>query len=444
MSEDAVARMLIALTLILVMAHAVGHLFARMRQPAVIGEIVGGLVLGPTVLGQLAPDVRAYLFTDLGAISTVLSSTTQLGVLFLLFLAGAEVRPRPRGREGRTVTVVAVAGLVLPFAVGVAALRLFDKDGLAGPNGDGVTLALVLGIAVAVTSVPVISRIMIDLGIMHTALARVVLSVAIIEDVVLYVALAVVLGLAQVGSDEYGLIALIPTGSVPALAAYYICVSLVFFLVFMTRGPQLFRLLADHRANVLERRSPTAFRLIFLLLVVLVCVLLGINSIFGALVAGSSAARGDALRAGKAAPDQVAEQARAWATLRQFFMAYFIPLYFAGVGLSLDLVRHFDIVFFVAFLLLACVAKFGSVLAGALLAGESRAQAVHLAVALNARGGPGIVLATVTFAAGVISESFFTSLVLLSIITSQVAGTWLDLRFKKTAPARERAAMPTG
>src|SRR5688572_32966822 len=125
-------------------------------------------------------------------------------------------------------------------------------------------------------------------------------------------------------------------------------------------------------------------------------------------------------------------------------MAYFIPLYFAGVGLSLDLVRHFDIVFFVFFTLLACVAKIGNVLTGALLAGESSTESVHLAVALNARGGTGIVLATVTFAAGVISESFYTSLVLLSIITSQVAGTWLDLRFKETAAARERTAMTSG
>jgi Kef-type K+ transport system membrane component KefB len=434
--------MLIALTLLLVMAHTVGQLFVRMRQPAVVGEILGGLLLGPTVLGQIAPAVHAYLFSDSRAVAAVLNSTTQLGVLFLLFLAGAEIRPRPRGRERRTVTAVAVTGLVLPFAVGIAAVRLFDPHSLTGPSGDDVTFALVFGIAVAVTSVPVISRIMIDLGIMNTALARVVLSVAIVEDVVLYVVLAVVLGLAQARSTEFGLIALLPTGSVPAMAAYYITVSVLFFFVFLTLGPRLFRLLANHRANVLERRSPTAFRLIFLLVVVLTCVLLGINSVFGALVAGISAARGDGLRrSDEASPLATPQRVQAWSSLRQFFMAYFIPLYFACVGLSLDLVRHFDVVFFLAFLLLSCLSKFGSVLGGALLAGEPRGEAVHLAFALNARGGPGIVLATVTLAAGVINESFFTSLVLLSIITSQVAGTWLDLKVKKTIDVPEKTAV---
>jgi Kef-type K+ transport system membrane component KefB len=441
LSEQDVARMLVALTLLLVMAHATGHLFARLRQPAVIGEILGGLLLGPTLLGTIAPDIYGYLFPDSRAVATVLSATSHLGVLFLIFLAGAEVRPRLRGREGRTVAIVASTGLVLPFAVGIAAGRMFDADALAGPHGSDVTITLVLGIAVAVTSVPVISRIMLDLNIMHTSLARMVLSVAIIEDVVLYVVLAVVLGLAQANSPEFGLTALLPHGSVAALGVYHVAVSLLFFAVFLAVGPRLFRWLADHRANVLERRSPTAFRLVFLLMVVLTCILLGVNSIFGALLAGSSAAKGDA---GASDGEPTPERRQAWTTLRQFCMAFFVPLYFAGVGLSLDLVHHFDVAFFLGFVVLACVAKFGSVLLGSLLAGESAIASTHLAVALNARGGPGIVLATVTLTAGVINESLFTTLVLLSIITSQLAGTWLDFTFGRRRRDGEDAMTPTG
>jgi Kef-type K+ transport system membrane component KefB len=444
LSEQDVARMLVALTLLLIASQVMGYLFARLRQPVVVGEILGGLLLGPTVLGALAPGLGNYLFPESGITTTVLGATYQLGLLFLMFLAGAELRPRPREGERRTVAAVAVTGLVLPFGVGIGTAHLLDPGGLTGPNGSGLTLTLVFGIALAVTSVPVISRIMLDLGIMHTSFARVVLSVAIIEDLVLYAALAAVLGLAQAGSAEYGLIALLPVESVAASAAYYISVSMLFFLVFLSLGPRLFGWLARHRANVLERRSPTAFRLAFLLLVALGCILLGINPIFGALLAGASAARGDAL-ACESRPS--ADLTQAWTALRQFCMAFFVPLYFAGVGLSLDLVHQLDPLFFVWFLLLACVAKFGSVLLGARVAGEPPARSVHLAVALNARGGPGIVLATVTLAAGIINESFFTALVLLSIITSQLAGTWLDFSLRRPAGAglgEEPATRPEG
>jgi Kef-type K+ transport system membrane component KefB len=163
--------------------------------------------------------------------------------------------------------------------------------------------------------------------------------------------------------------------------------------------------------------------LAFLLALVLVCVFLGIDPIFGALVAGVGAASAD-----RRITDVVAaERARqGWDALKGFSMAFFVPLYFAGIGIKLDLVHHFTVVFFIVFLLLACVAKSVSVWAGARLAGENGRSAVNLAVALNARGGPGIVLATVTLSAGVINDDFFTVLVLLSIVTSQFAGFWLQ------------------
>ncbi len=109
-----------------------------------------------------------------------------------------------------------------------------------------------------------------------------------------------------------------------------------------------------------------------------------------------------------------------------FALAFFIPIYFAMIGLGLDLVHGFSVVFFAGFLLAACAIKSLSVFVGARLAGETSGSSVNLAVAMNARGGPGIVVASTAFAAGIISQPFYAVLVLLAIVTSLAAGAWLD------------------
>jgi Kef-type K+ transport system membrane component KefB len=429
-----IAHLLIALTLLVVVAHALGHLFATMRQPPVIGEILGGVLLGPTVLGSVDADAAAWLYPSSGVTAAVLGAIYYLGLLLLMFLAGSEVRVQAGPAERRTVLAVTTSGLLLPFCVGIAIVQMLDWTDFSGPHGSRVTFALVFGIAIAVTSIPVISRIMLDLGILRTQFARIVLSVAVLEDVALYVVLAVVLGLVQAQSEEaYGLPALLGLHSVALSATYYVVAAVLFLGVFLVRGAAIFRLVAASPFNLLDKRNPTAFRFAFLLLLGLACVALGINPIFGALMAGLSASRAD-----DAAPE---ETHRAWDALRRFSLAFFIPLYFAIVGLKLDLVRHLDPVFFLWFFLVACAAKSLSVWLGARLAGQRRA-AVDLAVALNARGGPGIVLATVTYSAGIINENFFTSLVLLSIVSSQIAGFWLDWVFVRKPTRAPEPAWP--
>lgn len=433
-----VAYLLIALTLLVMAAHVLGALFAMVRQPPVIGEILGGLLLGPTVLGNLAPGVMGSLFPESGVTAAVLDGVYQLGLLLLMFLAGAEVHGRTRREERKTVLAVTVSGLLLPFGVGILVVQMLDHTGFSGPRGSPVIFALVFSIAIAVTSIPVISRIMLDLGILDTAFARVVLTVAVLEDIVLYVVLAVILGLVQAQSGEsYGLLALFGIDSVALSAAYYVIVTLLFFTLFLTLGATIFQRLKDSRANLLEKRNPTAFRFVFLLVLGLCCLALGINPIFGALMAGVSAARADALA------ELGEEKGRhTWEALKSFSLAFFIPVYFAMVGLRLDLIRDLDLAFFVWFFLVACVVKSLSVWLGARLAGESRAASVNLAIAMNARGGPGIVLATVTFGAGIINERFFTALVLLSILTSQIAGFWLERVFigsRSLIPEPERS-----
>ncbi|MFF7372630.1 cation:proton antiporter [Streptomyces tricolor] len=436
------AHVLLALVVLATCAHGVGHVFKRLRQPQVIGEIVGGLLLGPTVLGRISPEAQHWLLPPDGPTAAVLGAFYQIGLLLLVWLTGSELRTSDAGSERRTIGSVAVSGLVLPFACGLAVAQVLDPGELSGPTGSPATLALVFGMAIAITSVPVISRIMLDLDVLGTRFSRIVLAVAVVEDVVLYVILAIVLGVAQAEtSDPHGLWSLIGTDSLPLAVVYFTAVPLVFLVVTTRWGPRLFAALSRCAFNVLNLQSPLAFRISFVFLLCAGCIGLGIDPIFGALVAGmstagasaagASAAGTSATGAGASAASAVpAGEAAAAAgsshqTLRSVSLGFFVPVYFAIVGVKLDLARHLDLVFFCWFLVFACVVKLVSVWAGAAVAGESRGSAFHLAVAMNARGGPGIVLASTALQAQIINEDFFTALVLLSMVTSQIAGVFL-------------------
>ena len=189
------ARLLIALAVLLLAAHSVGALFARFRQPRAIGEIVGGILLGPSALGAAFPGVQHWIFPASGSSAAALGAVYQLGLLLLMFAAGAEMRRLIQRNAVRTVGLIASFGLVLPFAAGLGLVAVLGASNFIGAAGNKTALTLVFGMAVAVTSIPVISRIMHDTGLLGTRFSRIVLSVAVIEDIVLYVVLAVTIGL---------------------------------------------------------------------------------------------------------------------------------------------------------------------------------------------------------------------------------------------------------
>jgi Kef-type K+ transport system membrane component KefB len=275
---------------------------------------------------------------------------------------------------------------------------------------------LVFSIAMAITSIPVISRIMHDIGILNTTYARIVLGVAVLEDLVLYVVLAIAIGYAGgSGGSLFGLpSALGITGGSNADMIYHVAATLLFLLVFLVGGPPAYRWIGDLRVNVIQRATPVAHQLTFMILTTAVALMLGIEAFFGAFVAGIVVAATEK------------EASEATLAIRSFSLAFFIPVYFAGIGLGLDLIHGFDVVFFVWFLLAACLIKSASVYLGARVAGENNVGSVNLAVAMNARGGPGIVVASTAYAAGIIDQNFFAVLVLLAVLTSLAAGAWLE------------------
>lgn len=426
-----VAHLLLALALLLATAHAIGHLFVLCRQPRVIGEITGGLLLGPTVLGGVAPGLEAQIFPLEGPTASWLGGTYQLGLLLLMFASGAEMRSIYRRGEGRIVGLVTLTGVVLPFLAGAALFRFLDPATLQGEARNSTALLLVFALAIAVTSIPVISRIMLDLGIIDTSFARIVLGVAVIEDVVVYIILSLALGMvASTSGAAFGLPVLLDLrpGSAESLL-FHVAATLLFFLLVLTLGGRGFRWSRRQRWNLLANSSPIAYYLLFVFGATLVSVTLGVTPLLGAFLAGVAASAGLGPRA-----------VEARAAIKSFSTAFWVPIYFALVGLQLDLIRQFDLVFFIWFLAFACVAKSISVYLGARLAGESPNGSRNLAIATNARGGPGIVLASVSFTAGIINQQFYAALVMLAIVTSLLAGSWLGRIVRRGQPLRDPPA----
>src|SRR5690348_6320869 len=401
----------LVLLLILAAAHLFGYIFQRLRQPRVVGEIVAGILIGPSVLGRFAPRFSASVFGGSGSGSSfhvVLLFLYNLGLLLLMFHSGAETRNLFGRGDRKETSWLAGVGTGLPFILGLLAAPWLPLDWLMGPARQHSSLVLVIGIAVAVTSIPVISRIFFDLKILHTRFARLVLGVAVLEDIVLWAVLAVATAIA----DSSGL----PARKI----ALHIGITLAYFVLGLVLFPRATKRISKSRFNLLAINSPVTFTLLIAFAYVAVAGLLDVNLVFAAFLAGFAVSRkrlGDAL-----------------ATISGFSFALFIPVYFALVGYSLIFGKAFSISMLLAFLAGACALKLLAVALGARLAGFRGLDITNLAVATNARGGPGIVLASVAFDAKIVNATAYTTLVLLAVLTSQAAGAWLEYVLRKGWP----------
>lgn len=406
MPSSAVGPLILFIAILLTAAHLLGYLFARLRQPRVIGEILAGILLGPFLLGRFPLYANVLqLHVDTAPKKAALDLIYQMGLLLLMFLSGAETRALFQKHERRQIAWLAAVGTVLPFCIMLAFASLLPLGWFMGAKANRGALLLVISIAVAVTSIPVISRIFFDLKVLHTRFARLVLGVAVLEDIALWAVLAVATAMA----DSSGL----PQTKI----AIHIAITLAYFALGLTLVPRAFKRISKSRFNLLATNSPVTFTLLIVFAYVAVAGLLDVNLVFAAFLAGFAVSRkrlGGALE-----------------TISAFSFALFIPLYFALVGYSLIFGKSFSLTMLLAFLGGACLLKLASVALGARLAGFKGLDIVNLAVATNARGGPGIVLASVAYEAGIISAPFYTTLVLVAVLTSQAAGAWLEFVLRR-------------
>jgi len=408
-SNSDLTSILFILLLLVGLAQLLGYVFVKLRQPKVVGEILAGIVLGPALIGRLP--FASGLIEATKQQANVLNFVYWLGLLLLMFLSGAETRQLFSREERREVGWLAIVGTGIPFVLGLALGPWLIVPALAGPNSNPVSLIIILAVGVAVTSVPVVSKIFADLKILHTRFARLVLGVAVVEDIVLWLALAVATAMAgkTVLNSREMLIHLITT--------------IGFFGLGLTIVPRMVKRINKSRFNVIAKHSPVAYAIAVLLGYCVVAGSLGVSVVFAAFLAGFAV---------------VHKKRRLFAealdSIGKVSFAFFIPAYFAIVGLKLDLIHGLSFWMMATFIVGSCVVKVLSVALAGRFAGFRGLDLVNLAITTNARGGPGIVLASVAFDAGIISPKFYTTLVVAAVLTSQMAGAWLDYVLRRGWP----------
>ena len=402
LSDFELTRFFFAIVLLLASAHGFGYFFQRLfLVPKVIGEIIGGLVLGPTVLGFFSPFAYQWIFHSFASEGQLIASVYWIGLVLLMFITGFEIQKTLGRGDKKLVVAILIGSTAVPFIVGWFAPNFYDFSPYLGEKGNMFSLTIVVAIAISVTSIPVISKIFLDLGIINTRFAKIVLAAATIEDVILWVALAVATGLA---SGE-----MLSVSNILSK----ILITLVFFVIALFALPKLFEFANKSRLNLLMKSSATGYVLFICFLFSAIASILSVNIIFGAFLAG--------IVVGMTSNEKVSSVK---VHIKEIGLGFFIPIYFAVIGLKLDLVRHFTPSFFLSFLFFAVLVKTLGTVIAARLAHQDWLSSINLGVAMNTRGGPGIVLAAVAFDLGIINETFFAVLVLTAIATSLAAGYW--------------------
>lgn len=401
--RNPVSVLLLQLVVIIVAARLVGRLFRNMDQPRVLGEIVAGIILGPSLLGWLSPGTMAFLF-PLDSLQT-LSLLSQIGVALFMFVVGMELEVRHLRQQAHTAVLVSHASIVVPFFLG-AALSLWVYRSLAPPNTSFTTFALFMGIAMSITAFPVLARILEDRQMSQTSLGSIALTCAAVDDVTAWCMLALVIAIAQSGN----------------VAASFLTIGLtlafIAIMIFVVK-PQLARLLTR---GTLERQDRGRGLVAGIVAFVFACALLteaiGIHLVFGAFLAGVVMPSSTNLRG--------------WLKekLEPVSAAVLMPLFFAFTGLRMQISLLNDWsswAMCAAIIAVAIAGKLGASMLMARWGGMNWKDSFSLGALMNTRGLVELIVLNIGYELGILSQRSFAMLVLMALVTTFMTGPLLSL-----------------
>lgn len=405
LSGDQLTVFLLGLAVLLAAAHLLGEAARRLGQPVVIGEMVAGLLLGPTFFGWLAPNTQSWLFPHEGAAAIALDGIVMLAVTMLLLLAGMEVDLSTVRRQGKAVVFISTLAVLIPLAVGGLVAWLSPAYWGMPTKGDPQTFALFFGTALAVSALPVIAKILLDLDLFQSDFGMLVLITATLCNFCAWLLFSIVLG----GSE----------GTPLATVAF---LTIAFAAFMLTAGRYLAdKLLSWVQAELSWPSGVLGFMLIAGLLGAAVTDALGVHAIFGAFLTGI--ALGDS--------PQMREQTRH--VVHRFVEGVLAPIFVAAIGLEVNFAMNFQPMLVVSVVVLGISVKLFAGWLGARLASRDPAEAWAIGWALSARGELGIVIGLLAWQGGVIRERLFVAIVSLAVVTSALAGPMLKRLLKKQA-----------
>jgi Kef-type K+ transport system membrane component KefB len=387
-------KVLLALAVIIITARLMGMLFKRLDQPPVIGEVLGGIMLGPSLFGRFAPEsAAAVLPADAAPFLAIIS---QLGVILFMFLVGLELDLGVLRTRARTTIAISNAGIIVPFALGIAlAWGLYDAYAPAGV--DFTSFALFIGVSMSITAFPVLARILGDRGLQRTPLGVMALTCAAIDDATAWCLLAFVVGVSQ--SSTSGAIVTI------GLTAIYVALMLTVGRSLMKRAvPRL-----DAAISVGEQSL--AIVLVAVLLSALATEYIGVHAIFGAFLLGAIIPHGSAIAR------HVRER------IEDVVRVMLLPAFFAFTGLRTQiglLQTANDWLVCLLIIVAATSGKFGGATLAARFSGLDWRNSAAIGILMNTRGLVELIVLNIGLDLGVLTPRLFTILVLMAIVTTMM------------------------
>lgn len=402
MKHEELIYLFICLGTMLLLGRLFGEFFRKLKMPLVVGELIAGILLGPTCLGQFLPELNKEIFTTTGTIGVVLTGITSISVVMLLFAAGMEVELSIIRQQGKTALKTSFVGLLIPlilgFWVGHECYNWFGEN-----NSDNILVfSLFMGTAMAISALPVIARTLMDLNLFKTKIGMIIIAAAMLDDLVGWILFSVVLGMMKTGVGSWGFL-------------YTLGFTLVFAMLMLTGGRFVInRFLPWAKRKLSWPGGVLAISLGFAFLGAAFTEKIGIHAIFGAFIVGI--AFGDSVHLNEKTRD----------IINQFITNIFAPIFFVSIGFRLNFIANFNLDITLIVLILAIMTKLLGAGAGALWGGLSLKEALAVGFGMNARGAMEIVLGLLALQAGLISPSLFVAIVIMAVVTSIMAGPMLQ------------------
>ncbi len=405
LAPHALLVFLLQVALLLGVALALGRLAMRLGLPALVGELLTGVVLGPSLLGAFAPRLLSFVLPDDAVQLHLLDAVGQLGVLLLVGITGAQLDPVMLRRRGVTGVKVSLSGLVLPLALGIGA-GFVAPAALLSHGTSRWVFALFLGVAMCVTAIPVIAKILADMGLLHRDLGQLTLAAGAIDDAVGWFLLSIVSAAATTG---------VSGGDIALHAAYLV----LFVVAAVVVGRPLVRWAMGFAGRAGDSGARITLAVVLILLGAAATQAMGMEALFGSFVLGILI--GQARAAERPDPRPGRSIWRDLTPLRTIVLSVLAPLFLATAGLRMDLTALADpkvLLAAVVLLAIAVVGKFAGAYIGARGSRLGHWEAVALGAGMNARGVVGTVVATTGLRLGVLSVATYTVVVLIAVVTS--------------------------
>lgn len=396
---DPLSRLLLQVVVIVVAARLAGMLFRRMGQPAVIGEMVAGILLGPSLLGLLFPGALDFLFP--AASLGTLKLFSQVGVILFMFLVGMDLDLRHLREKAHSAVMVSHASIMLPMLLGVGlALFLYASQAPAGVAFS--SFALFMGIAMSITAFPVLARILDERGMSKTPLGTASIACAAVDDVTAWCLLAVVVAIAR------------SSGIAPAFLTIGLALAFVGFMLLVVR-PWVDRTLAKTK---LQGRTIMAGTLVFAFAAAWITEVIGIHALFGAFLAGV------------VAPPHKAFRAALRDRLEVLVSVLLLPLFFAFTGLRTQIGLLDDAASWLicaAVIAIAVAGKLGGSTLAARWTGMSWRDSFSIGALMNTRGLMELIVLNIGYDLGILSQRVFAVMVLMALVTTFMTAPLLEL-----------------